>query len=138
MDLKPLYAELVFRAENILTHWVEDLEVHDKKTLHSKVQPGQMWLWQVRPTGTWLVRWDEDAAAGTKDSMVETLIRSGQRGNWMGAEWYLVHCKEIRNGQPYGLVSNAIPVDDLAECLPRPKPSPVLPGERRYVCAGVR
>jgi len=135
---KPLYAELLLLADDILTLWPEDLTEHDNKILHTKFQPNQTWLWQVRPTGTWLIRWDEDPMAGDKNSPLECLIRSGQRGNWADAQWHLIHCQEIRNGQPYGHVSGSLSVDDLAHCLPRPKPAPLLPGERRSAYAGVR
>jgi hypothetical protein len=137
-DNLPIYAELVNRAESVLEHFVEDLEVHDKQTLTTKVQPGQTWLWQVRKTGTWLVRWDEDPNGGSKDSLVECLIRGAQHGNWGNPQWYLLHCKERRGTEVYGIVSNPIPVEKLAAALPRPKPKPVLPGERRYAIAGGR
>ena len=135
----PLYAELVLRTEDVLEHFIEDLEVHDKQMLHQHVQPGQTWLWQVRKCGTWFTRWDQDPFAGdSSKSLVEGLIRGGLRGDWLNAQWYLVHCKEIRNGQPYGIVSGPLKVQDLADCLPRPKPQPVLPGERRFSYAGAR
>jgi len=132
----PLYAEMLSAAEDILVHWPEDLTVHDRKTLHTKFQPGQLWLWQLRPTGTWLVRWDEDPNAGSKDSMLEILINSGCRGNWLDAQWFILHCQEIRNGQPYGTMTMPFDVHYLQTFLPRPKPQPTLPGERRYAYAG--
>ena len=128
--MKPLYAELCMIAEPILQHYIEDLEVHDKKTLHTAIKPGQTWLWQIRPTGTWLVRWDEDPNGGSKDSLLEVLIRQTMNGNWADSQWHLIHCDVIRNGQPYGMVSNPIPVAKLAAALPRPKPRVKLPGER--------
>ena len=128
--MKPLYAELCMIAEPILRYYIEDLEVHDKKTLHTTVKPGETWLWQVRPCGTWMLRWDEDASAGSKDSLIEGLIRSALAGNWANSQWHLIRCNEIRNGQPYGMVSNPIPVTKLAAALPRPKPKVKLPGER--------
>ena len=126
------------RAEDILQHYIEDLEVHDKAMLANHVQPGETWLWQVRPTGTWLTRWDEDPRGGEKDSLIECLIRQAQEGNWAKAEWYLLHCKERRGKEVYGFVSNSIPVAKLAAALPRPKPQPMLPGEKRYAMAGGR
>jgi len=128
--MKPLYAELCMIAEPILQHYIEDLEVHDKKTLHTTIKPGQTWLWQVRPCGTWLLRWDEDPHAGSKDSIIEILIRQTLAGNWADSQWHLIHCKEIRKAQPYGMVSKPIPVAKLAAALPRPRPTVKLPGER--------
>jgi len=128
-DNRPIYAELAMRAEDLLVHYVEDFEVHDKQALQTRVQPGQTWLWQVRPTGTWLVRWDEDPQGGDKNSLIECLIRQAKDGNWTKAEWYLVHCKERRDKEVYGFVSNPIPVAKLAAALPRPRPQIKLPGE---------
>lgn len=119
--MKPLYAELCMIAEPILRHYVEDLEVHDKNTLHNTVKPGETWVWQVRPTGTWLVRWDKDQEAGSKDSLLETLIRQTLKGNWADSQWHFIKCREFRNGQPYGSVSQPVPIAKLAAAFPRPK-----------------
>jgi hypothetical protein len=118
--MKPLYAELCMIAEPILQHYVEDLEVHDKKALHHNVKTGETWAWQVRPTGTWLVRWDKDTMADS-DSLLEVLIRQTMKGNWSNSQWHLIRCQEFRNGQPYGTVSQPIPIVELAAALPRPK-----------------
>jgi hypothetical protein len=119
--MKPLYAELCMIAEPILQHYVEDLEVHDKNALHNIVNPGETWVWQVRPTGTWLLRWDKDSQADSKDSLLEILIRQTLKGNWADSQWHLIRCSEFRNGQPYGTVSHPVPIADLAAKLPRPK-----------------
>lgn len=119
--MKPLYAELCMIAEPILKHYIEDLEVHDKNALHNTVKPGETWVWQVRPTGTWLLRWDKDPGAGSKDSMLESLIRQTLKGNWADSQWHFVKCREFRNGQPYGSVSQPVPIAKLAAALPRPK-----------------
>lgn len=134
----PIYAKMLFYADGILEHWTEDLTVHDKAAIQQRMKPGQTWLWQVRPTGTWLVRWDEDPNAGTKDSLVEILLRQAKRGDWANAEWHLIHVHEHNGTDAYGIVTASLPVDALCECLPRPKPQPLLPGERRYACAGGR
>lgn len=133
----PIYAELLSRSEDVLEHYVEDLTVHDKHLLLVKVKPGQTWLWQVRKTGTWLVRWDEDSEAGTKNSLPELLIHQSIRGgSWGDPQWYLIKCHEVRNGEPYGIVSQQIPVERLAAQLPRPKPKVMLPGEKRLATVG--
>ena len=119
--MKPLYAELCMIAEPILKHYVEDLEVHDKNALHNTVKPGETWVWQVRPTGTWLVRWDKVPGAVSREGLLEILISQTLRGNWADSQWHLVKCREFRNGQPYGTVSGPIAVADLAAKLPRPK-----------------
>ena len=134
----PIYATLLLLSENILSHYAEDLTVHDLKTIKERMKPGQTWLWQVRPSGTWLVRWDEDPDAGNKNSLVESLIRSGKNGNWLNAQWHLIYVHEHNGIDAYGLISQPMAIDTLAERLPRPKPQVALPGERRYVYAGVR
>ena len=125
---KHLYEELKSRADR-LTHYRDDLEVHDRTALETKIQPGQTWLWQVRPSGTWLTRWDEDPNGGEKDSLIECLIRQAQAGNWLNASWYLIHCHKRHGKQVYGFISQEIPVEKLAAALPRPKPTPKLPKE---------
>jgi hypothetical protein len=119
--MKPIYAELCMIAEPILKHYVEDLEIHDKKALYSVVKSGETWAWQVRPSGTWLVRWDKDPEAGSKNSLLEILIRQTMQGNWADSQWHIIHCHEFRNGQPYGTVSQPIPTAKLAAALPRLK-----------------
>lgn len=128
-----IYDQLVLLSSNFLAHYNEDLTVHDRKTLATRVKANETWLWQVRPTGTWLARWDVDTTGRGKDSFVECLIKSGLAGNWEQARWYLFHVQYVEDDQPYGFVSKAIPVAKLAEALPRPQPKPVLPGQKQIL-----
>ena len=119
---QPIFPQLEDRAKKVLQHYAEDLYEHDQVTLNNVCKPGQVWLWQVRPTGTWLLRWDEDPQAGSRNSVLESIIRVGVNGNWGDARWYLFQVHSIENGRPVGIVSGKLSVSRLAEQLPRPKP----------------
>tara|TARA_B100001094_G_scaffold277236_1_gene285955 strand:- start:5481 stop:5909 length:429 start_codon:yes stop_codon:yes gene_type:complete len=115
-----IFQQLEIRSKKVLTHYVEDFYEHDKNILQTKVKPGEIWLWQVRPAGTWLIRWDEDIHA-SKNSLLEAIIRSAINGNYAKARWYLLYVESICDGQPIGTVSRSISPKWLSERLPRPK-----------------
>ena len=134
----PIYAHLLFLSENILSHYTEDLTVHDFQTIQERMKPDQAWLWQVRPSGTWLVRWDEDPHAGTKDSLVEGLIRSAKKGNWANAQWHLIYVHEHNGIDAYGLITPPLAIDALLERLPRPKMSSITRGKELRAMEAIR
>ncbi len=125
-----IFDNLKLLSQGVLENFKDDLFVHDREILQKKVEPGTSWLWIVHKNGTHLARWDEDAYAGSKDSLLEHFVRSLVRGDWSNSSIHIFHVNEIIDGEAHGWVSGRLEIDDIARALPRPLPQPKLPGEK--------
>lgn len=128
MTIVPIFETLCKLADGTLQHFQDDLLIHDRRHLEN-IQVDSTWLWIVHQNGTHMARWDQDLYAGSKDSHLECLIRSGIFGNWPNHKAFLVtivHKNDDFNPGAFGTV-NKVSLKTLSKKLPRPKPDVSLP-----------